>query len=72
MSVSVQREDFDIAAEMARLTGADQEIGAVVSFTADPLRRWKEGQPKRRIASAARLRATTSGAGSRCPPSSGI
>ncbi len=33
MSVSVQREDFDIAAEMARLTAADPDIGAVVSFT---------------------------------------
>lgn len=37
MSVSVQREDFDIAAEMARLTegGPDSrpDIGAVVSFT---------------------------------------
>jgi len=33
MSVSVQREDFDIAAEMARLTAADRDIGAVVSFT---------------------------------------
>ena len=37
MSVSVQREDFDIAAEMARLTEAGSEsgadIGAVVSFT---------------------------------------
>jgi len=33
MSVSVQREDFDIAAEIARLTAADADIGAVVSFT---------------------------------------
>jgi len=33
MSVSVQREDFDIAAEIARLTGTDRDIGAVVSFT---------------------------------------
>jgi molybdopterin synthase catalytic subunit len=33
MTVSVQREDFDIAAEMARLTAADPDIGAVVSFT---------------------------------------
>lgn len=40
MSVSVQREDFDIAAEMARLgqkddVGGDigRDIGAVVSFT---------------------------------------
>jgi molybdopterin synthase catalytic subunit len=33
MTVSVQREDFDIAAEMARLTAADRDIGAVVSFT---------------------------------------
>ena len=33
MRVSVQREDFDIAAETARLTESDPEIGAVVSFT---------------------------------------
>ena len=33
MSVSVQREDFDIAAEMARLTATDPDIGAMVSFT---------------------------------------
>ncbi len=33
MSVSVQREDFDIAAEMAHLTATDPDIGAVVSFT---------------------------------------
>ncbi len=33
MSVSVQQEDFDIAAEMARLTAGDADIGAVVSFT---------------------------------------
>ncbi len=33
MTVSVQREDFDIAAEIARLTAADADIGAVVSFT---------------------------------------
>lgn len=33
MSVSVQREDFDIAAETARLVGGNREIGAVVSFT---------------------------------------
>ncbi|HUV33028.1 MAG TPA: molybdopterin synthase catalytic subunit MoaE [Devosiaceae bacterium] len=33
MTVSVQREDFDIAAEMARLTAVDPDIGAVVSFT---------------------------------------
>ena len=32
-TVSVQREDFDIAAEMARLTAGDPDIGAVVSFT---------------------------------------
>jgi molybdopterin synthase catalytic subunit len=31
--VSVRREDFDIAAEIDRLTAADREIGAVVSFT---------------------------------------
>ncbi|MCH8952202.1 MAG: molybdenum cofactor biosynthesis protein MoaE [Proteobacteria bacterium] len=33
MTVSVQREDFDIAAEIARLSAADADIGAVVSFT---------------------------------------
>jgi molybdopterin synthase catalytic subunit len=33
MTVSVQREDFDIGAEIARLTAADPDIGAVVSFT---------------------------------------
>lgn len=33
MSVSVQQQDFDIAAEMARLTRRDPQIGAVVSFT---------------------------------------
>lgn len=33
MSVSVQREDFDIAAETARLAEGGGDIGAVVSFT---------------------------------------
>jgi molybdopterin synthase catalytic subunit len=33
VTVSVQHEDFDITAEMARLTAADPDIGAVVSFT---------------------------------------
>ncbi len=33
ITVSVQREDFDIAAETAHLTAADPDIGAVVSFT---------------------------------------
>ncbi|HSF93430.1 MAG TPA: molybdopterin synthase catalytic subunit MoaE [Thermohalobaculum sp.] len=33
MSVSVQRQDFDIAAEIEHLTASDPEIGAVVSFT---------------------------------------
>jgi len=32
-SVSVQTEDFDIAAEIEALTARDREIGAVVSFT---------------------------------------
>lgn len=32
MEVSVQREDFDIGTEIARLTAADTNIGAVVSF----------------------------------------
>jgi molybdopterin synthase catalytic subunit len=31
--VSVTREDFDIGAEIARLTAVDRNIGAVVSFT---------------------------------------
>jgi len=31
--ISVQTEPFDVAAEMAALTGADRDIGAVVSFT---------------------------------------
>ncbi len=33
MSVSVQRQDFDIAAEIAELVGGDRDVGAVVSFT---------------------------------------
>ncbi len=33
MPVSVQREDFDIAAETDLLTAGDPDIGAVVSFT---------------------------------------
>ena len=33
MSVSVQREPFDIAAETARLADGNHDIGAVVSFT---------------------------------------
>ena len=33
MTVSVQLEDFDIAAETARLTAAYPDIGAMVSFT---------------------------------------
>ena len=33
MSVSVQSEPFDVAAEMAALTARDRDIGAVVSFT---------------------------------------
>ena len=43
MSVSVQREDFDIAAETARLTETDPEIGAVVSFTGLVRRTTAEG-----------------------------
>ncbi|NND49974.1 MAG: molybdenum cofactor biosynthesis protein MoaE [Rhizobiales bacterium] len=31
--ISVQQEDFDVAAEIAALGGADGEIGAIVSFT---------------------------------------
>ena len=33
MSVSVQTEPFDLAAEMAALTEGNRDIGAVVSFT---------------------------------------
>lgn len=33
MSVSVQADPFDIAAEMAALTAGNKDIGAVVSFT---------------------------------------
>lgn len=33
MSVSVQQQDFDIAAEIDAMTAADLNIGAVVSFT---------------------------------------
>ncbi|MEL7469053.1 MAG: molybdopterin synthase catalytic subunit MoaE [Pseudomonadota bacterium] len=33
MSVSVQIEDFDIAAEIEALTAPDQDIGAVVTFS---------------------------------------
>ncbi|MFZ1106658.1 MAG: molybdopterin synthase catalytic subunit MoaE [Hyphomicrobiaceae bacterium] len=33
MSVRVQREDFDIGAEVARLTAGRTDIGAVVTFT---------------------------------------
>jgi molybdopterin synthase catalytic subunit len=33
MALRVQREDFDIAAEVAALTAGRQEIGAVVTFT---------------------------------------
>ena len=32
-AVSVQQGDFDIAAEIAALTGDDRDVGAVVSFT---------------------------------------
>ncbi|MEM0987811.1 MAG: molybdopterin synthase catalytic subunit MoaE [Pseudomonadota bacterium] len=33
MSVSVQKQDFNISAEMDALTAGDRDIGAVVSFT---------------------------------------
>ena len=33
VSVSVQREDFDIGTEIAALAAGDTEVGAVVSFT---------------------------------------
>lgn len=32
MSVKVQREDFDAAAEAARITGGAKDVGAVVTF----------------------------------------
>ena len=33
MSVSVQTADFDIAAEIEALVGAERDVGAIVSFT---------------------------------------
>jgi molybdopterin synthase catalytic subunit len=45
MDVSVQREDFDIAAETARLVGGNREIGAVVSFTGLVREMAGEGRP---------------------------
>lgn len=45
MEVSVQREDFDPGAEVARLAAADADIGAVVSFTGLV----REGEGNRRI-----------------------
>jgi molybdopterin synthase catalytic subunit len=33
MSVSVQTDDFDIAAEIDAMVGGDRDVGAVVSFT---------------------------------------
>ncbi|HEX5957304.1 MAG TPA: molybdenum cofactor biosynthesis protein MoaE [Hyphomicrobiaceae bacterium] len=33
MSIRVQREDFDIGAEVARLTAGRIEVGAIVTFT---------------------------------------
>jgi molybdopterin synthase catalytic subunit len=33
MAVRVQREDFDIGAEIAALTAGQQDVGAVVTFT---------------------------------------
>jgi len=33
VDIRLQREDFDVAAEVARLTGARSAVGAVVSFT---------------------------------------
>ncbi|HSM19587.1 MAG TPA: molybdenum cofactor biosynthesis protein MoaE [Hyphomicrobiales bacterium] len=33
MSVRIQREDFDIAAEAAQITGGAEDVGAVVTFT---------------------------------------
>lgn len=33
MSVRIQHEDFDIAAELQRLTGGRRDLGAIVTFT---------------------------------------
>ena len=33
MSVRVQREDFDVGAETAKLIASDPDIGAIVTFT---------------------------------------
>jgi molybdopterin synthase catalytic subunit len=33
MTVRIQREDFDVGAEIARLTGGRRDIGAVATFT---------------------------------------
>jgi molybdopterin synthase catalytic subunit len=33
MSVRLQREDFDVAAEVAKLVGGRRDIGAIVTFT---------------------------------------
>ena len=33
MAVRVQAEDFDVAAETEKLTAADPDIGAIVTFT---------------------------------------
>ena len=50
MTVRLQREPFDLAAEVARLTGARADIGAVVTFT---------GICRDRADSGERLRALT-------------
>ena len=39
MTVRVQREDFDIGAEVARLTAGRTDIGAIVTFTGHGARR---------------------------------
>ena len=33
MAVRVQREDFDVGAEMRRLTAGRTDVGAIVTFT---------------------------------------
>ncbi|HQF30754.1 MAG TPA: hypothetical protein PLJ34_04835, partial [Hyphomicrobiales bacterium] len=33
ITVRIQREDFDIAAEVARLSGESRDVGAIVTFS---------------------------------------
>lgn len=48
MSVRVQREDFDTAAELERLSRSNPRIGAVVTFTG-LVREFAEGETVRRM-----------------------